>query len=91
MFISEIIINQNIKLLEKFYSDKIDMCYSLYKLFQSESNDFIIPVIDLYEWDYIHEQIYYVTYLIEVLQETHIPNTSQVIIALDDLLNWFNK
>lgn len=91
MLVYEIIVDPNAKLLEQFFSDEINICYALYETYQKKSNDFSKPVDDLYEWNDIHENIYYVTHLIEILQEHDIPETSQVIIALYELLDYFNK
>jgi len=91
MRISEITINPNKKVLEQLYSDKIHAAYELYELFQNITSDFSKSSSELYEDSFAIKMIHELVRLIELLQEDNVPDSTQIIIALNELLDYFNK
>jgi hypothetical protein len=91
MRISEIIIDPNKKLLDQLRTSDIDMFYKVYETYQRETNNFTISADDLYDKNIIYSIIYYIIHNIEILTDRKFPNNSQIIIAFNELLEYFNK
>ena len=91
MLVSEIIINPKNKTMDQMYNDTIGKVYNVYESHQHYTDNFTVSPSLLYDTDTIHRTIYYIVDTIEQMKDDNIPEQSQIMIALNELLDYFNK
>ena len=91
MKISEILVDANKQLLDQIRHQDSDLFYIVYLEYQKVTTDFSQPAKMLYDNDHIYTVIYYLVDGIDKLEILGFPNDSQIMIALNELLDYFNR
>lgn len=91
MLVSEVILDANKKLLDQIKTSMLDEFYDLHDQYDVETDNFTVPATKLYSEDHIHTMIYHLINSIDKLSNDNNTKSSQIMIALNELLDYFNS